>query len=98
MLSLQCSIALLTYMCSLASWFVNMSRAAPDVTLDQFHGRIWEMVACGFHCDNMPMQLTAIFHCCENANFQMKNSVFSYFHSKHRLWVHVRTVSVRQFL
>ena len=30
-------------------------------------------------------------------NFQTKNSYFSYFCSKHRLWVLVRTVSLRRF-
>ena len=25
------------------------------------------------HYDKTPMQYTAIFHCCKNANFQMKN-------------------------
>ena len=27
-----------------------------------------------FHYENTPMQYTAIFHCCKNDNFQMKNS------------------------
>ena len=27
----------------------------------------------GLHYANTPMQYTAIFHCCKNDNFQMKN-------------------------
>ena len=50
------------------------------------------------HYENMPVQYTAIFHGCKNGNFQMKNcDIFSYFCSKHRSWVHVRTASVRRF-
>ena len=50
------------------------------------------------HYDNTPMQYSAIFHCCENANFLIKNSDnFLFFCSKHRLWVQVyRTASVRR--
>ena len=33
----------------------------------------------------------------KNDNFQMKKRYFSMFWSKHRLWVHVRTASVRWF-
>ena len=43
---------------------------------------------------NMSMQITAIFHGCINGNFQFKVfGFFSYFCSKHRLWVHVRIAS-----
>ena len=32
------------------------------------------------HYDNTPMQYSAIFHCCKNANFLMKNSdIFLFF-------------------
>ena len=34
-----------------------------------------------------PMQYTVLFHGCKNDNFQMKKKYFSYFCSKHRLWV-----------
>ena len=51
----------------------------------------------GKHYANTPMKYTAIFHGCKNDNFQMKNSdIFSFFCSKHRLWVNVRTGSVRR--
>ena len=41
----------------------------------------------------------AIFHDCKNGNFQLKNcDIYSYFCSKHRSWVHVRTASLRRFL
>ena len=51
------------------------------------------------HFDGAPMEYTAIFHCCENDNFQMKQKMISFlFSPKHRLWVHVRTSSVRRFL
>ena len=47
--------------------------------------------------DNTPMLYTAIFHGCKNDNFQMKKKViFSYVCSKHRLWIQVRTASVRR--
>ena len=31
------------------------------------------------HCENTPMQYTAIFHGCKNLNFQMKNVTFFLF-------------------
>ena len=47
------------------------------------------------HYENTPMQYTAIFHSCKNDNFQMKNcDICSYFCSKYRSWVHVRTEAV----
>ena len=46
------------------------------------------------HYANMSMQYTAIFHGCKNGE---KMLYFSYFCSKHRLWVHVRTASLRRF-
>ena len=50
------------------------------------------------HYENTPMQYTAIFQGCKNDNLQMKKMLyFSYFCSKHRLWVHVRTASLGQF-
>ena len=50
------------------------------------------------HYANMSVQYSAIFHGCKNDNFQMKIfDIFSYFCSKHRLWVHVRTASMRRF-
>ena len=50
------------------------------------------------HYANMSVQYTAIFHGCKNDNFQMIFfKYFSYFCSKHRLWVHVRTASARRF-
>ena len=51
-----------------------------------------------FHYANMPVQYTAIFYGCKNDNFQIIFfGYFSYFCSKHRLWVHVRTASARRF-
>ena len=48
--------------------------------------------------DNTPMQYTAIFQGCKNVHFQIFFfKLFSYFCSKHLLWVHVRTASVRRF-
>ena len=51
------------------------------------------------HYSNTPyMYYTAIFHGCKIDCFQMKNcDRFSCFCSKHKLWVHVRTASVRRF-
>ena len=46
--------------------------------------------------ENMPMQYTVIFLALKIENFQLKNFdifLISYFCSKHRLWVHVRTGS-----
>ena len=48
--------------------------------------------------DNPPMQNTADFNDYKNDNFQLQ--VFNYFlifALKHRLWVLVRTVSLRRF-
>ena len=60
------------------------------------HGRFIAIVTK--HYANRPMQYTAIFHCCKNFNFQMKNyNMFSFFALKHRSWVHVRTASLRRF-
>ena len=61
------------------------------------------MIPCHFfirrHYANTPMQYTAIFHGCKSVNFKMIFlKYFSYFCSKHRLWVHVRTASVRRLL
>ena len=50
-----------------------------------------------FHHENMPMQYLAISHCCKNDNFQMKNYDIFLFLLKHRLWVYVRTASLRRF-
>ena len=50
------------------------------------------------HYENTPMQHTAIFHGCKNDNFRL---IFCFnifiFLLKHRLWVHVRTASLRRF-
>ena len=51
-----------------------------------------------FHYANTPMQYTAIFHSDKNVNFQKKFFFFSYFCSKHRLWVHIRTASFEAVL
>ena len=50
------------------------------------------------HYENTPMQIYRKFHLQKIENFQIKNSdIFSYFCSKHRLWVLVRTASARRF-
>ena len=47
------------------------------------------------HYENTPMKYTAIFQGCKTDKFQMKKcDIFSYFCSKHRSWVHVRTASL----
>ena len=44
----------------------------------------------GHYYANMSMQYTVIFHGCKNDNFQINFFyIFSYFCSKHRLWVHL---------
>ena len=51
-----------------------------------------------FHYENMPIQIYRKFHLQKTESFQIKkNSYFSYFCSKHRLWVPVRTASERRF-
>ena len=48
------------------------------------------------HYENTPMQYIAIFHGCENDNFQL--NFFYYFHifaQNMYCWVHVRTASMR---
>ena len=53
---------------------------------------------CDAHYDNMPMQYTEMFLAVKIENFQLKNfDIFSYFRSKPRLWVLVRTASPRRF-
>ena len=52
------------------------------------------------HYANLPMQYTEIFFSAvkiENFIFLEKKLIFSYFCSKHRFWVHVRTALARQF-
>ena len=58
-----------------------------------FCGFSLQIIHVAKHYANMSVQYTAIFHGCKNDNFQM--IFFSYFCSKHRLWVHVRTASVK---
>ena len=52
------------------------------------------MILTVFHYDNRPIY--AIFHCCKNANFQLKNcQIFSYFCSNYRLqFLRVPTIYV----
>ena len=50
------------------------------------------------HYDNMPILYTIIFTNVKNVNFQMKNSdLFLIFALKNKLWVHIRTASMRRF-
>ena len=50
------------------------------------------------HYENMPIQIYRKFHLKKKLKiFDKKLSYFSYFCSKHRLWVLVRTASVRRF-
>ena len=59
---------------------------SPILTFEELKiGRVY-IVA---HYANMSVQYTAIFHVCKNDNFQMFFLYFSYFSSKHRLWVNV---------
>ena len=52
----------------------------------------------GTHYENMPIQIYWKFQHQTNENFQIKKFwYFSYFCSKHRLWVLVRTASMRRF-
>ena len=47
-----------------------------------------------FHYENTPIQIYRKFDIQKTENFQIKDSdIFSYFCSKHRLWVLVRTAS-----
>ena len=38
------------------------------------------------HYENTPIQIYRKFHLQKTEKFQMTNSIFSYFCSKHRLW------------
>ena len=50
------------------------------------------------HNENTPIQIYRKFHLQKLKTFRYKNSdIFSYFCSKHRLWVLVRTASARRF-
>ena len=50
------------------------------------------------HYENTPIQIHRKFHLKKTENFQIKNSdIFHIFAQKHRLWVLVRTASVRRF-
>ena len=50
------------------------------------------------HYENMSVQYEAISKSEKNDIFICKNAIYYfYFCSKHRLWVHVRTASLRQF-
>ena len=76
----------------------NCPFAADNVSRSVLHGSVNMMYLDYTHYVNMSEQYTAIFHGCKNDNFQMIFlKYFSYFCSKHRLWVHVRTASVRRY-
>ena len=50
------------------------------------------------HYENTPIQIYRKFHLKKLKKIQIKKSdIFSYFCSKHRLWVLVRTASSRRF-
>ena len=49
------------------------------------------------HYENTPMQYTAIFTAVNITISVIFFRLFSYFCSKHILWVHVRTASMRRF-
>ena len=50
------------------------------------------------HYENTPMQICRKFHLQKKLkNFRQKPLIFSYFCSKHRLWVLVRTALARRF-
>ena len=52
----------------------------------------------GYHYENTPFQIYRKFHLQKTENFQIKKLWYvSYFCSKHRLWVLVRTASTRRF-
>ena len=51
----------------------------------------YKVSSYAYHYENMPMQYTEIFSVVKNETFIRKKKKFSYFCSKHRLWVHVRT-------
>ena len=68
------------------------------------HNAISEQQRSGVHYANMPMQYTAIFHGCENDNFQVKNcdTFLIFAQNIDRGYTleppqHVRTASVRRF-
>ena len=56
-------------------------------------------IPLSIHHENMPMQHTEIFKIVKKKRKFSAEKVwyFSYFCSKHRLWVHVRTASPRRF-
>ena len=72
---------------SVQNWF---HCAVVDIT--------WDEINFNAHYENMSVQYTAIFHGCKNDNFQLeKCDHFLIFALKHRLWVLVRTASLRRF-
>ena len=56
------------------------------------HGRL-----SPHHYENKPIQIRRKFHLQKLKIFRWKTLIFSYFCSKHRLWVLVRTASARRF-
>ena len=60
----------------------------------------WGIRPCSahYHYENTPIQIYRKFHFQKTENLQIKKLwYFSYFCSKHRLWVLVRTASPRRF-
>ena len=67
----------------------------PDIAYADYRHKQGMSFDAERHYENTPMQHTAVFHGCKNGNFQLIFFLpFSYFCSKHRLWVHVRTDSL----
>ena len=84
--------------CDFEGWILVLIVSVPDLCillLSTPSDGHWEGRQTSLHYENTPRQHKAISHGCENDNFLSKTiDIFSYFCSKHRLWVHVRTEAV----
>ena len=82
---------------SLTRWLYRMRRRIyPTTVKRQGHRGFWYMNTA--HYENTPIQINKKIQLQEKRKFSdIDSAIFSYFCSKHRLWVLVRTASARRF-
>ena len=69
----------------------HLLRSKESLEQDYIKGQTLEQWHTYAHAAPGPCNMKAIFHGCKNDNFSRIFLLFSYFFSKHRLWVHVST-------
>ena len=74
--------------------FWRLSQADKEGLVQVKKQMLDRLVISIYHYENMPMQYTEIFEVVRKDFQQIIYIYFSYFSSKHRLWVHIRTAPV----